>query len=158
MTPIQMLAIALAYMIETDKVHENEERAALLATFGKMVTRGEMSQPRLSGLIQFAFDYIKEHDIDAFLAEAAPALAPLQRVAIYVNALDMMLMDGKVIEAEQGLLKKIQDAFALAPETVLAIREVLLVKNDTRMFLHPEHPRNSNTAVLRVSYWSARTE
>lgn len=152
LTPIQILAISLAYMVNADKVRDAEERAALVVVFNKMVTRGEMTQQGLAGLIANAFDYSEDHPIDEFLAEAAPRLSPLQKASIYINALDLMLVDGKVVGAEQDVLKKIQDALHIDHDTVLAIREVLFAKNDTRMFLHPEHPRNSMDAFLRINY------
>lgn len=152
LTPIQMLAVALAYMTEADKVRDPVERAELVVVFGKMVSRGEMSEDGLGELIQFAFERAEATPIDDFLAEAAHELAPLQKVAIYINALDLMLADGRVVESEQGLLKKLQDAFGIEHDTTRAIREVLFLKNDTRMFLHPEHPRNALGAELHVTY------
>lgn len=152
LTPIQILAVALAYMTDADKVRDPAERAELLVVFGKMVSRGEMSEDALGALIQFAFDRAETIPIDDFLEDAAHALAPLQKVAIYINALDLMLADGRVVESEQGLLKKIQTAFGIEHDTVRAIREVLFLKNDTSMFLHPEHPRNALGAELHVVY------
>ena len=152
LTPIQMLAIALAYMIDADKIREAEERAELVVVFNKMVTRGEFNKQGLTAIISRAFDYVEEHDIDEFLAIAAEKLAPLQKVSIYINALDLMLSDGQVNGGETTVLKKIQDSFSVDRETVLAIREVLFTKNDTRMFLHPEHPRNARDAFLRINY------
>ena len=154
-SPIQMLAIALAYMIDADKVREAEERAELVVVFNKMVTRGEFNQQGLNGLISAAFDYVEQNDIEDFLKIAAERLAPLQKASIYINALDLMLADGQVNGGESQVLKKIQDAFALDRDTVLAIREVMFAKNDTRMFLHPEHPRNARDAYLRIDYRAA---
>ena len=153
-----MLAVALAYMIDADKIREAEERAELIVVFGKMVTRGELSETGLGELMKFAFDYAETTPIDDFLTEAAEKLAPLQKVAIYINALDVMLADGRVVESEQGLLKKIQDAFGIEHDTIRAIREVLHVKNDTRMFLHPEHPRNARDSYLHVAYRQGRND
>jgi hypothetical protein len=155
LTPIQILAVALTYMVEADKVREAEERAELVVVFNKMVTRGELNKQGLAGIIQFAFDYVDKNPIDTFLDEVKTSLSPLQKASIYINALDLMLSDGQVVGGESQILKKMQDAFAINHETVLAIREILLAKNDTRMFLHPEHPRNARDAVLRVAYLPA---
>ena len=157
LTPIQMLAIALAYMIDADKVHEAEERAELVVVFNKMVTRGEFNKQGLAEVIAKAFTYIKETEIDAFLAIAAEKLAPLQKVSVFINALDLMLSDGQVNGGETAILKKIQDAFGIDRDMVMAIREVIFAKNDTRMFLHPEHPRNASDAFLRINYRAAAT-
>ena len=158
MTPLQMLAVALAYMVDVDHSRPAEERAELIVVFGKMVTRGELNDAGLAALVKFAFDYAETTPIDDFLTEAAEKLAPLQKVAIYVNALDVMLADGRVVESEQGLLQKIQEAFGIEHDTVRAIREVLHVKNDTTMFLHPEHPRNARDSFLRVAYRQGRND
>ena len=155
LTPIQILAVALTYMIEADKVREAEERAELVVVFNKMVTRGELNKQGLAGIIQYAFDYVEKTPIEKFLDEVKSALSPLQKASIYINALDLMLSDGQVVGGESQVLKKIQDAFQLHHETILAIREILFAKNDTRMFLHPEHPRNARDAFLRVAYLPA---
>lgn len=155
LTPMQILAIAMAYMIEADKIHEAEERAELVVVFNKMVTRGEIDKQALTNLISAGFGYAKKNDIDEFLAVAAEKLSPLQKAAVFINALDLMLADGQVVGGETHVLKKIQDAFGIEREMVMAIREVLFTKNDTRMFLHPEHPRNARDAFLRINYRQA---
>ncbi len=155
MTPVQILAVALAYMIEADKVREAEERAELVVVFNKMVTRGELDKQALAAIIQFAFDYAEKTPIDTFLTEVTSSLSPLQKVSVFINALDLMLSDGQVNGGETTILKKIQDAFGIDRDMVMAIREVIFAKNDTRMFLHPEHPRNASDAFLRINYRAA---
>jgi uncharacterized tellurite resistance protein B-like protein len=155
LTPVQILAVALAYMIEADKVREAEERAELVVVFNKMVTRGELDKQALAAIIQFAFDYAEKTPIDTFLTEVTSSLSPLQKVSVFINALDLMLSDGQVNGGETTILKKIQDAFGIDRDMVMAIREVIFAKNDTRMFLHPEHPRNASDAFLRINYRAA---
>ena len=115
----------------------------------------EFNKQGLAEVIAKAFTYIKENEIDAFLAIAAEKLAPLQKVSVFINALDLMLSDGQVNGGETAILKKIQDAFGIDRDMVMAIREVIFAKNDTRMFLHPEHPRNASDAFLRINYRAA---
>ncbi len=157
LTPLHMLAISLAYMIDADKVREAEERAELVVVFNKMVTRGELNKQGLAGVINAAFDYVKDNDLEDFLKIAAEKLTPLQKASVYINALDLMLSDGQVVGGESHVLKRFQDAFNIEREVVLAIREVLFAKNDTRMFLYPEHPRNARDAFLRIYYRAAAT-
>jgi uncharacterized tellurite resistance protein B-like protein len=156
MTPMQMFAVSLAYMIDADKMRPAEEKAEFLSILGKHVTRGEFTDRGLAELSKFAFDFVEENDLDTFLTLATPKLSNLQRAAIYINALETMLVDGTVREIEQTVLKKFQDAFQIDRETVLAVREVIYIKNDTRMFLYPEHPRNAPTEYLAVRYHRSR--
>ncbi len=152
MTPMQMFAVSLAYMIDADGLRPAEEKAEFLSILGKHVTRGEFTERGLAELSKFAFDFVEQNDIDTFLALATPKLSNLQRAAIYINALETMLVDGTVREIEQNVLKKFQDAFQIDRDAVLAVREIVYIKNDTRMFLYPEHPRNSPTEYLAVRY------
>jgi uncharacterized tellurite resistance protein B-like protein len=155
MTPLQILASSLAYMAGADKKIEMEEKAHLTAVFGKLVTHGEITDRGLAELVKSAFETANSMPIDAFLAEISMKLSPLQRFAIFINCMDMMLVDGTVVEAENTLLKKMQESFGIQREGMMAVREVLLLKNDTRMFLRPEHPRNAPDARFPVRYESA---
>jgi uncharacterized tellurite resistance protein B-like protein len=157
LTPMQIFAVSLAYIIDADHLRPSEERAAIIALLGKHVSRGEFTERGLADLAQFAFQKAESQDLQAFLDEAAPKLSPLQMASIYMNVMEAMLVDGAVKESEQAVMKKFQDAFRIDPETVMAIREVIYVKNDTRMFLYPEHPRNSNEEYLAISYTRRRT-
>lgn len=157
LTPIQIFAVSLAYIIDADRLRPNEEKAAVVALLGKHVTRGEFTEKGLAELAQFAFVRSAKQDIGEFLDEVTPRLSPLQMASIYMNVMEAMLVDGTVRESEQIVMKKFQDAFHLDQDTVLAIRELIFVKNDTRMFLYPEHPRNSNDEYLAVSYTRRRT-
>ena len=157
LTPIQIFAVSLAYIIDADKLRPNEEKAEMVALLGKHVSRGEFTERGMAELAQFAFVRTDKQSLEAFLEETASRLSPLQMASIYMNVMEAMLVDGVVRESEQIVMKKFQDAFHLDPETVLAIREVIFVKNDTRMFLYPEHPRNSNDEFLAISYTRRRT-
>ena len=155
MTPLQTLACSLAYMAGADKKVEIEEKAHLTAVFGKLVTHGDVTERGLAELVKFAFETATQMPIDDFLAEVSMKLSPLQKLAIFINSMDMMLVDGTVVEAENTLLKKMQDSFGIQREGMMAVREVLLLKNDTRMFLRPEHPRNAPDARFPVRYESS---
>jgi hypothetical protein len=157
LTPIQIFAISLAYIIDADRLRPNEEKAEMVALLGKHVSRGEFTERGLAELAQFAFQRTEKQTLEAFLEETAPRLSPLQMASIYMNVMEAMLVDGMVRESEQIVMKKFQDAFHLDQETTLAIRELIFVKNDTRMFLYPEHPRNSNDEFLAISYTRRRT-
>ncbi|MCD6074949.1 MAG: Tellurite resistance protein TerB [Rhodospirillales bacterium] len=157
LTPIQIFAVSLAYIIDADRLRPNEEKAEIVTLLGKHVSRGEFTDKGLAELAQFAFVRTEKQPLEAFLEETAPRLSPLQMASIYMNVMEAMLVDGVVRESEQIVMKKFQDAFHLDQETVLAIRELIFVKNDTRMFLYPEHPRNSNDEFLAISYTRRRT-
>ena len=157
LTPIQIFSVSLAYIIDADKMRPNEEKAEIVTLLGKHVSRGEFTDKGLAELAQFAFQRTEKQTLDAFLQETASRLSPLQMASIYMNVMEAMLVDGMVRESEQIVMKKFQDAFRIDQETILAIREVIFVKNDTRMFLYPEHPRNSNDEYLAISYTRRRT-
>lgn len=158
LSPIQIFAVSLAYIIDADRLRPNEEKAKVVALLGKHVTRGEFTEKGLGELAQFAFQRSEKQPLEQFLEEVSSRLSPLQKASIYMNVMEAMLVDGTVRESEQIVMKKFQDAFHLDQETVLAIREVIYVKNDTRMFLYPEHPRNSNDEFLAISYTRRRVD
>lgn len=158
LSPIQIFAVSLAYIIDADRLRPNEEKAKVVALLGKHVTRGEFTEKGLGELAQFAFQRSEKQPLEQFLEEVSSRLSPLQKASIYMNVMEAMLVDGTVRESEQIVMKKFQDAFHLDQETVLAVREVIYVKNDTRMFLYPEHPRNSNDEFLAISYTRRRVD
>jgi hypothetical protein len=157
LTPIQIFAVSLAYIIDADRLRPKEEKAQMVALLGKHVSRGEFTEKGMADLAQFAFLRSEKQTLEVFLEEAAPRLSPLQMASIYMNVMEAMLVDGLVRESEQVVMKKFQDAFRLDQEMVMAVREVMFVKNDTRMFLYPEHPRNSGDEFLAISYSRRRT-
>jgi len=158
LTPMQIFAVSLAYIIDADRLRPPEEKAKIVALLGKHITRGEFNDHQLAELAKFAFDYAGRTDLQTFLDEASPKLSNLQMASIYMNVMEAMLVDGTVRESEQNVMKLFQDSFHLDPETVLAIREVIYVKNDTRMFLYPEHPRNSSSEYLAIMYTRRKDE
>jgi len=158
MTPLEILATAIAYIIDADNERPTEERAKILSLFGKHLTLGDMNEVELENLSKKAFSYAANNPLDVFLAEHAGRLTRMQQIAAYINIFETMLVDGQIIEAESQVLAQFETGFQIDRDTVLAVREVIYLKNDTGMFLHPEHPRNSDEGRLRVQYIGAPVE
>lgn len=152
MKPIEALAISLAYIVDADQSRRPEEKATLLSLFGKHLTKGDLTDQELEGLTRSAFSYSANHDLDKFLEEAVPILTNMQMISIYINLFEAMIVDGQIIESENAVMAKFETAFNIERETINAVREVIYVKNDTSMFLHPEHPRNERDGYLAVRY------
>jgi hypothetical protein len=104
LTPIQIFAVSLAYIIDADKLRPNEEKAEMVALLGKHVSRGEFTERGLAELAQFAFQRTEKQTLEAFLDEVAPRLSPLQMASIYMNVMEAMLVDGMVRESEQVVM------------------------------------------------------
>lgn len=142
MKPLEILATALAYVIRADNVTTVSEKADLVALLHKHVVRGEVTEKGLKDLTAKAFTYAEKIDFETFLEKAPAGLTLAQRLAIYINLIDTMLIDGKVVDGEVRIVRKMEMAFGLDHDTAKAMHDVLSLKNDTTVFTNFLHPKN----------------
>lgn len=151
MTPLQVLATSMAYMIRADHRITVEERAKLVTLMGKHITLGHITDTEIQSLTQDALDRVMTVPIDEFLEEVTGKLSRAQRQAIVINLYDTMLVDGRVVDGEVKILERFERAFGLEYETMRAVRDVVMLKNDTTLFTNPVHPRNESDYVLKIA-------
>lgn len=140
--PLLFLATALAYVIHADSTSAVEEKAKFLSLFGKHVSRGEISNDYLQALTAEAFQRARDMELDTFLRDARTNLTYAQKLSVVINLYDVLLADGRVATGETTIFNRFIGAFDIDATTLRALREVLLVKNDTTLFTNRNHPMN----------------
>ena len=141
-SPLYILAACIAYLVDADARTTFEEKAKLITIFGKHVSRKELTQEELHGVMAEAFEFASRIDIEKFIAKIEPELSPGQKASIVINLYDAMLVDGQVAAGERGVLNKFVGAFDLSRDTMRSIREIMMLKNDTAVFTDSTHPYN----------------
>lgn len=150
-TPMSILITALAYMIEADMKTVVEEKAKLVTLFRKHVSRGHMTDGDLQREIDSAFEYIRHAGVYKFLLETTPGLTMAQRIAVVMNLYDTILVDGLVAEGEVSMMRKFRTAYGISDAALSVMRELVMFKNDTNLFINPNHPRNTNEFDIDLS-------
>jgi len=150
MSPLDVLATCMAYVIIGDDKIAVEEKAKLLGLLGKHVTREEISDDVLKNIVSQAFKYAKTSDFRDFLEDMATGLTTGQRLCIMINLYDISLADGDVTIGETEILTRFRHAFGFKKESMQAVREVLRLKNETGMFINKRHPFNSSDFVFDI--------
>lgn len=142
LTPLQILAIAEVYVLTADDKVVPEERATLVSLFGKHVSKREIPPQDVQRLTSNAFEYVEKHAFDDFLIAIEGIITPVQAIAIFANMYEAMLVDGTVVALEKELVEKFYRFFCIEKRIVNTIREIIMVKNDTSIFLREDHPNN----------------
>lgn len=142
LSPMQALATAQAYIIMADKKAVTEERASLVSLLGKHVSKHEMSPKQVQRLTTEAFAFVEKYEFQKFLVSIEATLTPAQAHAIAFNMYEAMIVDGNVIAREKQLIDDFCKFFEVDRRVLATAREVLMVKNDTSVFLRADHPNN----------------
>jgi uncharacterized tellurite resistance protein B-like protein len=143
LTPLFALAASMAYEIRVDERTSPQEKGQLIALFGKLVEMGTHNEGELHALIHKAFSYTESNEVDSFLVQVTPILSDYQRLAIIINLYDTMQSDGHIKMGEKGIIQKFEEAFNVDKDVVSGIRKLLMLKNDTSIFLDQSHPLNN---------------
>ncbi len=152
MTPLEMLVTALAYLMKGDGDVSAEERAKLLAIMNKHVGMKEVQPEQLKRMVGAAFGHARKVPVDVFVQQVAPELSPGQKMAIFANLYDVSLADGELRGGEKVVLDTFMVSFDLDGNQVKAMKEVILLKNDTAVFTNLGHPHNEPNFRLKVEY------
>ena len=142
MSPLFALGASLAYMIRADGETKVEERATFLTVFGKQVTNGNMTDDQLRALTSASFRFARQTPLKDFLIVAAPRLSFAQKMAIFMNIYETVLVDGMIRDGEKRMLHEFEQHFEISREKLRAVRELLKLKNDTNLFTDDAHPQN----------------
>ncbi len=142
LSPLEALVTAEAYVILADKKALPEERAALVALLGKHLNKSELSSAQIQQLTADAFAYVARYEYRDFLASLDGLLSPAQLIAILANMYEAMIVDGQIIARERELIDEFQKFFEIDRRVIATVREVVVIKNDTTLFLRDDHPSN----------------
>ncbi|MBI5163191.1 MAG: TerB family tellurite resistance protein [Magnetospirillum sp.] len=142
MTPLEILATALAYVIVVDGKTQVEEKAKLVTLLGKHVSKGEMAQGQVQAMTQAAFATVQHLPLARFLSTHVAGLSAAQKAALLLNLYDVVAVDGVLVEGERWAVEEFERVVDLDDTTRRLARKVLLFKNDTSLFTNPLHPHN----------------
>lgn len=145
-----LLARAMAYVINADNRTTFEEKAKIVTVLGKHVARGDISHGQLQAIADDAFLHSERVPVDHFLDEVKGELTPAQKTSMVINLYDTMLVDGQVASGERTVVDKFISAFEMDRQTMRALREVIMLKNDTGLFADSRHPFNEPTFRLQL--------
>lgn len=140
--PIDYLLTGLAYAIMADKTALASERAKLLSIMQKHVDKGDVAADWLQSAVPDAIRAVGETPAQDFLDRAYQRLTPAQRMALTLNMLDAVMVDGSTSVEEHTLMQKLRQTFDIDEETWRTLVEVLRIKNETALFVDERHPAN----------------
>jgi uncharacterized tellurite resistance protein B-like protein len=152
MTAHFAFACSLLYMMKSDGEMDNEEIGHLLSVLGgskdgNTIGVGANNQEMLNN----AMKYTRSHSIDEFLKEATPKLSDAQRISILCNLIDSSLSDGEAEMQEQEVFGKLMSAFGITEERFKPFFEVIVIKNDRKIFLQETNPKNDPNYRVKLS-------
>lgn len=75
------------------------------------------------------FEHGQRLGAEALLAAAAPAVPPDLRVFAFANAVDLVLADENVREAERAFIDQVRATLDIAPDLARQIIEVMVIKH-----------------------------
>ncbi len=152
MNPLEILVTSMAFLMGSDGELAAEEKAKLLGLLNKHVNLGEMTEAELQTLVRDAFNVSRGMALETFMYGEAAKLSRGQRLSIFANLYDIALADGEMRAGEAAMLEKFRGALDIGNSDMRAIKEVMLLKNDTRMFTEPKHPCNDTRFTLKVEF------
>ncbi len=147
---LTILARGLAYVINADSRTTFEEKAKIVTVLGKHVARGDISHGQLQAIADDAFLHSEKVPIERFLDDVKNTLTPAQKASMVINLYDAMLVDGQVATGERTVVDKFIASFEIDRQTMRALREVIMLKNDTGLFADSRHPFNEPTFRLQL--------
>lgn len=148
MTPLQILAMSMAYVVNADDEATVEENAKMTVVLHRHVARGEMGEGEVRDFSRTAYEMARKTDIDRFLDLAEQALTPGQKTAVLINLHDVMTADGDMAEAERSVVRKFEKAFGTDAKTVEALEKVFSVKNDPSLFSEGDDAQKGSNRPL----------
>lgn len=142
-SPMFILVTLMAYIaLSGGKTLAVEKKAEFITTLRKHVDKEEMTETDIQVLMHDGFEETQRMEYRHFLDKVTPQLTYGQRLATLANLYDMMMVDGELLEGEESKIDLCRRIFEVDPIVARQIRRVMLLKNDTAIFLNDGHPGN----------------
>lgn len=142
-SPVFIVMTLMAYIaLSGGKDVPVEQKAEFVTTLRKHVTKGDMSEGEMQAIIRDSFAQTQRMEYRSYLEKVAPQLTYGQKLSVIANLYDMMMVDGELREGEESRVELCRRVFDLDSAKTKQIRRVLLLKNDTAIFLNANHPGN----------------
>ncbi|NQV44789.1 MAG: hypothetical protein HQ501_07800 [Rhodospirillales bacterium] len=142
-SPLFILVTLMAYIAECGgREIPIEQKSVFLAILRKHVNKNEIEEKELHLMLRDAFNLTLRIEFPHYLESVTPALTMGQRFSVIANLYNMMMVDGEIRDGEEARIDLCRRKFGLDPRIARQIRRVSLLRNDTSIFLNPNHPCN----------------
>lgn len=152
-SPLLILITLMTYIAECGgREIPVEQKAEFLTIMRKHINKGDISESEFHAIMSDAYDETLRMEFRKYLETVTPNLTIGQRFSIIANMYNMMMVDGEIRDGEEARIDLCRREFGLNPRVVRQIRRVLLLKNDTSIFLNPSHPNNDDSFIFSPDY------
>ncbi len=142
-SPLFILVTLMAYIAECGgRDIPMEQKAEFVTILRKHVRKEDITEHELHLMVRDGFKQTLRVEYRTYLDKVAPKLSLGQRLSIIANLYNMMMVDGELLDGEETRIDLCRRVFGLDPDVTRQIRRILLLKNDTSVFLDPGHPGN----------------
>lgn len=152
-SPLFILVTLMAYIAECGgREIPMEQKAEFVTILRKHVKKEDITEQEMQLMVRDGFEQTLRIEFRSYLEKVTPKLSQGQRLSIIANLYNMMMVDGELRDGEEARIDQCRRAFDLDPAITRKIRRVLLLKNDTSVFLNPGHPGNSSDFSFSVDH------
>ena len=152
-SPLFILVALMAYIAECGgREIPVEQKAVFLAILRKHVNKGDIGEKELHLMLRDAFDLTLRIEFQHYLESITPVLTMGQRFSVIANLYNMMMVDGEIRDGEEARIDLCRRKFELDPRVIRQIRRVSLLRNDTSIFLDPNHPCNDPAFYFHLDH------
>ncbi len=152
-SPLFILVTLMAYIAEAGgRDIPMEQKAEFLTILRKHVKKQDITEKELQLMVRDGFEETLRIEFRTYLENVTPNLTYAQRLSIVANLYNMMMVDGELLDGEESRVDLCRRTFQLDPGVTRQIRRVLLLKNDTSVFLNPGHPSNDPSFSFSVTH------
>jgi uncharacterized tellurite resistance protein B-like protein len=122
-------ATILVASVTCDAALAPEESVRLNALLSSMRLYRDVPGEHLQRLIDVATNAVAEHGVDGLLPTCAAAIPEDLRAPLFALAVELVFVDGRIVEREKRFIDELQAAFGIDEETAMRIIGVLLIKS-----------------------------
>jgi uncharacterized tellurite resistance protein B-like protein len=122
-------ATILVASVTCDAALAPEESVRLNALLSSMRLYRDVLGEHLQRLIDAATNALAEHGVDELLAACAAVIPEELRAPLFALAVELVFVDGRIVEREKRFIDALQAAFGIDEETAMRIIGVLLIKS-----------------------------
>jgi uncharacterized tellurite resistance protein B-like protein len=122
-------ATILVASVTCDAALAPEESIRLNGLLSSMRLYRDVPGEHLQRLIDVATNAVAEHGVEGLLPACAVAIPEDLRAPLFALAVELVFVDGRIVEREKRFIDALQAAFGIDEETAMRIIGVLLIKS-----------------------------
>jgi len=145
---VRLVTTLMVYIMSSDGDElKPEEKSRLMTFLGKFVTSHEINERGMQVIVRDSVKQAKTQPFPAFLKSLDLAsLRRGQRLAIYANVYDAMLIDAVTTDGEVTQMEQLRRALHIESEAAKPLHYALSIKNDPEILTNFLHPLNELTS------------